>query len=297
MLKILIFLGFSMFFASCNYDASSSTLVKLTDDKKISLIKFPNAQNIEIKHKFEFLEDDYSNGIHSFTRDLGMQSVPVLDQGSKGTCVTFASTAALDALIAKSDFVSQQCSLELDKYLGQDYWNGAYYPSQIVDPIKKYGVVAHAKCPHQYPSSLYKMAPTKYTALADKDKSVKVKDVQILYSVDPTVGDVRAAINRGHRVLFGFVIDSSQSVAIRGFDLTVDGKAYKGGLWACKQGDIDVCKRYDAGHEVLIVGYDDDQQLLKIRNSWGVSVGENGDYYMSYKFFEDRSLDMTEIWL
>lgn len=46
--------------------------------------------------------------------DLAMNDVPVLDQGSYGTCVTFASTGALDALVGQGDYIDQQCSLELD---------------------------------------------------------------------------------------------------------------------------------------------------------------------------------------
>ena len=48
---------------------------------------------------------------------LGMNNVPVLDQGSHGTCVTFAITAAIDAALSKGDYISQLCQLELGTYL------------------------------------------------------------------------------------------------------------------------------------------------------------------------------------
>lgn len=51
--------------------------------------------------------------------DLGMNGVPVLDQGKHGTCVTFAVTAAVDALLGKGDYISQLCNLELSDYLSQ----------------------------------------------------------------------------------------------------------------------------------------------------------------------------------
>ena len=57
--------------------------------------------------------------------DLGMNNVPVLDQGSHGTCVTFATTAAVDAVLGKGDYVSQLCNLELGATLEQF----GYYPS------------------------------------------------------------------------------------------------------------------------------------------------------------------------
>lgn len=41
----------------------------------------------------------------------------------------------------------------------------------------------------------------------------------------------------------------------------------------------------DGGHAVLGVGYDDGKQLLKFRNSWGPSWGEQGYGYLPYAYF------------
>ena len=62
---------------------------------------------------------------------LGMNGVPVLDQGVHGTCATFAITAALDAISnTKTDYYSQLCPLSLGLYLEENSfasngWNGA----------------------------------------------------------------------------------------------------------------------------------------------------------------------------
>ena len=48
---------------------------------------------------------------------LGMENVPVLNQGIHGSCVTFAVTAAIDAVIKKGDYISQLCPLQLGQYL------------------------------------------------------------------------------------------------------------------------------------------------------------------------------------
>ena len=52
-----------------------------------------------------------------------------------------------------------------------------------------------------------------------------------------------------------------------------------------------------AGHEMVIIGYDDfahakDRQgkihngLLILRNSWGEEAGDHGNYYMTYDYFK-----------
>ena len=76
---------------------------------------------------------------------VGMNNVPVLDQGKHGSCVTFAITGALDALIGKGDYVSQLCSLELGSYLEtRGYlpsgWNGSN-GFIVLNQIQQYGIV------------------------------------------------------------------------------------------------------------------------------------------------------------
>jgi C1A family cysteine protease len=41
------------------------------------------------------------------------------------------------------------------------------------------------------------------------------------------------------------------------------------------------------GHEVCIVGYDDDNQWFEVANSWGTGWGDNGFFYVPYAFFNN----------
>jgi C1A family cysteine protease len=41
------------------------------------------------------------------------------------------------------------------------------------------------------------------------------------------------------------------------------------------------------GHAIAIVGYDDTTQRFKLRNSWGMGWGCNGDAYLTYAFVQD----------
>ena len=42
-----------------------------------------------------------------------------------------------------------------------------------------------------------------------------------------------------------------------------------------------------AGHAVCAVGYDDDKQIVIIRNSWGDHWGDNGYCYFPYELFQN----------
>ena len=167
-----------------NYlDANEFSTEKLTGVKTIKLMSIIPTQEFIAKNKLAREEMDaaggeidYSKGIAPFKKsatsvDLGMANVPVLDQGAHGTCVTFATTAAIDALLNQADFIDQQCNLALNKALGNDYWDGADAPSQMIDPIKMYGIVSKNHCfGSKYPNVNQKVTPLLY-----KTKSTKIK--------------------------------------------------------------------------------------------------------------------------
>merc|ERR1712113_608188 len=49
------------------------------------------------------------------------------------------------------------------------------------------------------------------------------------------------------------------------------------------------------GHAVCAVGYDDVREVLIVRNSWGRGWGDNGFFYMPYRFVTDRN-DVFDAW-
>jgi hypothetical protein len=314
MKKILILISSLLFLVSCyeprscdeEADFFEVLQVNITPEKTIGLMKFKTYFSPRTETLSFASEKDYLKGF-SFCKDkagkcvdLGMNGVPVLDQGAHGTCVTFATTAALDAILSGRDTISQQCSLELFKGLGNDIWNGAYRPTEVSDPFKQYGVVTKENCPREYPVTYCKLSKEEYGKLIDPALSEKMKDVSVNYHHTISLPGIKKALDNNRRVLIGFLIDASSSDNVAGFNYCTEdkGKCFQGGIWACEQPDSGKsrCSSSNAGHEVVIVGYDDELELFKIRNSWGDSVGDKGDYYMSYKYLEEMALDYTEVY-
>lgn len=105
------------------------------------------------KQKFQHIEPRKIKPLHTSTLptriSLGMNNVPVLNQGKHGSCVTFANTAALDALLNRGDYISQLCLLEFSEYLQKrsyfpSGWDGNYGPF-VLDRLIDFGIVSKSK--------------------------------------------------------------------------------------------------------------------------------------------------------
>lgn len=249
-----------------------------------------------------------------------MNKVPVLDQGIHGTCVTFAVTAALDATMTKGDYISQLCNLQLGSYMekhgyGLSGWDGSY-ASYVIEQMEQYGIVNKVKqlkfgCGGMkyYPTYTDHdpesfMDPEQFSALSESIFGKEVNWSDVFQKTDPgkNLNDVKQALSAGDRLVFAVLLPRT--------DLGTVGAVGKYKTWIYKDtwvltpeiiADVDYV---EAAHEMVITGYDDNavavdnhgvkhKGLLFLRNSWGTSVGDDGEFYMSYDYFKLLTFDIT----
>lgn len=260
------------------------------------------------------IKDDLPSAIN-----LGMNNVPVLDQGWHGTCVTFASTAAIDAVLGKGDYVSQLCNLEVGSTLETlgympSGWDGSF-GTWVMDQMLRFGVVSKDVQTNQgcaglkeYPTNDWNSEGTPMSLNEFNKSSEDISNS--LYSVtymnffsrfDAKFADsgnaynalmkVKQALANGHRALIGtFLLLSPYCSA--GACATHNSPQ---DTWA-QTSELNMPPFETGGHEMVIYGYDDDavatdaagnqyKGLLMLRNSWGDTVGDQGNYYMTYDYF------------
>lgn len=249
---------------------------------------------------------------------LGMNGVPVFDQGHHGTCVTFATTAAIDALFGK-EYVSQLCSLQLGNYLAKE----GYLPSGwdgsegeiVLSQLTRFGIVSKEKeqsegCGGLTSYPLEKPAPESEMNIENYHRLSQDLDDDGIYfypilsrnkafqeKIDTitTLEYVKKILHLGDRVVFGTILvhfDEGVAGAIGRHHKTDD-------TWVLTPEIArDAYLKHELfGHEMVITGYDDEaiaidhagrkhQGLLTIRNSWGSDVADKGDFYMSYDYFK-----------
>jgi hypothetical protein len=261
---------------------------------------------------------------------LGMNGVPVLDQGMHGTCVTFAVTAALDAVLGKGDYISQLCNLELGKALEHypDYpsgWDGSS-ANIVFNQINRYGIVSISSqntygCGGNnfaYPTynsdegmpypvqeftqhSEYVMQTIQRAVLLDENVAFTPAE-----DANQLLAKTKLALSKGHRVVVGVLVDANVNFGSPGV-LGTYKNAYDSWIMTPDiKSDLAAPNRIHWGHEMIIIGYDDNAVIKGVdgsthtgafilRNSWGAYAGDQGNYYMSYEYFQLMSNEVGEV--
>lgn len=269
---------------------------------------------------------------------VSMNNVPVLDQGQHGSCVTFAATGAVDAAYGRGDYISQLCNLELGAYLKQKNssypsgWDGSNADT-VVQQLQTYGIVSKSYqttygCAgvKDYPSDDQSdqgkaMSTTEFARHSENIMSTVTRNnifnLNSLLSsgkkvdMDSQLNNVKQSIANGHRVIFGtFIVEKFAANGAAGNYHNVTNDA-----WVLSSNIANYFKQHKndrnntviGGHEMIIIGYDDNATVmdtsnqkhtgvLTLRNSWGGDAGDQGTYYMSYDYFKTMAMDADEIY-
>ncbi len=251
---------------------------------------------------------------------LGMNNVPVLEQGDYGTCVTFAATAAIDAALGAGDYISQTCSLLLGSYLANNSpnfssgWNGSDGIT-VLNQLEHFGIVSKetektvgcgglTSYPkgNQIPDN--EISLPEYNLLAKNFAGARVFWSSLMDHYEAFAEDmdrdqllyrVKQSLNEGDRLTFGvmlFAVDQGRAGAV--------GQHYApNDTWVVTPLINTLINAHEGhdGHQMIITGYDDDaiatddrgrthKGLLTLRNSWGISAGNAGNFYMAYDYFK-----------
>jgi hypothetical protein len=258
---------------------------------------------------------------------LGMGNTPVLDQGAHGTCVTFATTAALDALLNKGDYISQLCTLTLNQYLSNRSYTinswGGNRPLQLFQQLKMFGII-NKDNQRQYGCggiNEYSLEPGDPSNEMDIDSyhqlsenldfmidydTTQLLDVFQFFKKETSMvkiqQDVKEALKNGDRLTIGTLLVPDNFLGAQGkFHNTADSWVLTPEIAAYLRSS-----KVLAGHAMIITGFDDNataydaqgrehKGLFTLRNSWGMDAGDKGNYYMSYDYFQSMAIDLVRL--
>ena len=190
--------------------------------------------------------------------DWSSADSPVKNQQSCGSCWAFSAVALLENIGNKTDLSEQVIVSCADGDCGGG-WHGyalEYIHDNGLPPENCYAYLSqNGNCGEKCSSPVYLEKVTNYN-----------KYGQWGLPSGTTVNDLKALLQTGP-ALVSFDVPS---------DNTFD--SYSGGIYNYNGGAIPSGR----GHSVLVVGYSDDQQYFKVKNSWGEQWGENGYFRIAY---------------
>lgn len=139
----------------------------------------------------------------------------------------------------------------------------------MLKALNKYGWCDDALCPYDIPNF------TRQPSREAFEQAAKRKIAQYV-AVEQNLNIMKAALAAGDTFIFGFSVYQS-------FE---DSRTEQ-------TGDIPMPSRSESqlgGHDVLIVGYDDDAGMFDIRNSYGSDWGNGGYGRIPYEYATSRNL-------
>jgi hypothetical protein len=258
---------------------------------------------------------------------LGMNHVPVFEQGEHGSCAMFATTAAVDAALGKGDYISQLCQLQLGRHLERlgympSGWDGSNTPL-VLNQLRAFGFVTTAEqretgCGDYTEYPTHEATPESEMSLSafheisepfpdeQLDWSSVLNDYHIIDRVDPkkTLDTIKTALRKGDRLTLGVLLIGAEEGVIG-----ATGKHREPyDTWVLTPAIVQavLARSNLVSHAMIITGFDDDavaldeqgapqQGLFTLRNSWGSDVGDHGDFYMSYTYFTFLAAEVQRI--
>jgi hypothetical protein len=315
---------------------SSQSTLNAMPPKTVTLLKIKIAKDVKkiIQKNALAAKQRFTSGLKNLPSSvqLGMNNVPVLDQGWHGSCATFALFAALDALHGHDDYYSELCSLNVGKTIAENGYSGSGWNGQSIKTLlaraDEYGLVSKqdqraigcggvTEYPLQEEDTSEAMPLEAFHAISEPVYYSGLNEWSMIFdvtqwlsknkSMDTILERTKTSLYYGNRVIVGTLLP------------IIDGNI---GFLGSKQAPNDTLvltprieqaiqlflMEYSnwGGHAMVITGYDDDaiaidnegrhhKGLFTLRNSWGSDVGDHGNFYMSYDYFKSLVIELEEL--
>lgn len=217
--------------------------------------------------------------------DLSSSGNAVKDQGSVGSCTAFAGCAMNEYVCAKQGVVADfsEKFLYFATRVNIEQWpanedSGAYVRDTL-KAMAKVGICKESTFPYlragETESKYGDIPPPSAYTEAKEFVSTNYVSISEVGSGEKTLNSIKTLLSGGYPFMAGFTCYENVFDDVKGQIPAPSGSVI-------------------GGHAVLFVGYDDNKSLLKFKNSWGKSWGDNGYGYLPYSFVTSRNV--FDIW-
>lgn len=222
----------------------------------------------------EIFEEDYKPMTNiSANVDLSKSFTPIKDQGDMGACSAFAAVSIFEYILKKNrqpdvDLSEQfvyYCARKSEGVESLDAGSSLY---SVMNSMAQDGVCLEKLFPYN-PANID--AEPSQEAVED----ASTRKVKTVLNVKRDVNDIRSAICEGYPVAISLKLYDSFN-PVKGF--------------IPMPGEEEISAGTSGNHAMVIVGYDNENQFFKVRNSWGRKFGDKGYCYLPYSYISDERL-------
>jgi len=221
--------------------------------------------------------------------DLRSGCIPVMDQGSLGSCTANAADALCGYRLKQEGHSTFQGS-RLTTYYFTRLTEGTPNEdsgAEIRDTIKTiadYGLADEKLWPYDISKFTVKPPQNVVTDAAQRKAVTYIRIDQDGMTSTEVINSMKQQLAAGNTMEFGTYC--YQSI----YDVGSDGM-----IPAPKKNETPI-----GGHALHIVGYDDVKKAFLLQNSWGVGWGMSGFGYLPYSYFEtgyQGQPDASDVWV
>lgn len=249
-----------------------------------------------------------SLGVGSSALVAGLDTLKrsIRDQGQRGTCVSFALDGGMELLLArqgKDVDLSEQNTYFAGKAATDSWSSAGLSPYETIGAFvgRQTKWVAEASWPYntddhfcarynaQYPDATCSQTEAQGGGSDGRQQDPQASAaagyrLTTSHQLYASIGRIKQALYRGYPVAMSVNANLDFELA-----------TYKGGVvsWVAK---ADSCGATLCGHEVLAVGYQDNDRVagggyVIVKNSWSKNWGDGGLAYVTYEWLQHSLLD------
>ena len=197
--------------------------------------------------------------------DLSRELLPVQSQGPRGTCLAFSVTAAHEHARAADEGLedlSEEMLFWAAKEIDRDREDGTSFES-AAQALRETGQPREEHWPYDGTRDIRAASYSPPSAALEPANLRRAG----LRPIRPTLDAIREELAARRVVTIGIELWDGFAIPVNGH-LETPGPAELNG----------------EGHAVVVVGYDDQEQTLLVRNSWGQRWGRDGNATAGYDF-------------
>lgn len=196
------------------------------------------------------------------------QMPPIVDQLALGSCTANACARALGFIHNAEAFSRLFIYWNERSIEGTVSYDSGGQLRDVISSVDTYGACLETVLPYDITQFTVQPSPICYTDAK--------ADLVTQYLSIGSLQEMKSCLAAGFPFIFGFTVYES----------------FEDPSWSSSTGMMPIPGSNEqvlGGHAVCAVGYDDSQSAMIVANSWGVSWGLSGYFYVPYSFISDTS--------